>query len=66
MLGHTSCYTIMYSQINTIQNKFLFQIAIKYSFNSRPRKCLDYATPYEAFMEFTGLDATILVKGIRL
>ena len=34
--------------------------------NSRPRKCLDYATPYEAFMELTGLDATILVKGIRL
>jgi len=24
------------------------------------------ATPYEAFMELTGLDATILVKGIRL
>ena len=34
--------------------------------NSRPRKCLDYATPYEAFMELTGLNATILVKGIRL
>lgn len=34
--------------------------------NSRPRKCLGYATPYEAFMELTGLDATILVKGIRL
>jgi len=34
--------------------------------NSRPRKCLDYATPYEAFMKLTGLDATILVKGIRL
>lgn len=34
--------------------------------NSRPRKCLDYATPYEAFMELTGLDATILLKGIRL
>ena len=34
--------------------------------NSRPRKCLDYATPYEAFMELTGLDARILVKGIRL
>ncbi|MBL0687149.1 MAG: hypothetical protein JJV94_04925 [Sulfurospirillum sp.] len=34
--------------------------------NSRPRKCLDYATPYEAFMELTGLDAIILVKGIRL
>lgn len=34
--------------------------------NSRPRKCLDYATPYEAFMELSGLDATILVKGIRL
>ena len=34
--------------------------------NSRPRKCLDYATPYEAFMELTGLDAKILVNGIRL
>jgi len=34
--------------------------------NSRPRKCLDYATPYEAFMELTGVDAIILVKGIRL
>lgn len=34
--------------------------------NSRPRKCLDYATPYEAFMELTGLDAIVLVKGIRL
>lgn len=34
--------------------------------NSRPRKCLEYATPYEAFMELTGLDATILIKGIRL
>ncbi len=34
--------------------------------NSRPRKCLDYATHYEAFLELTGLDATILVKGIRL
>ncbi|MBL0708143.1 MAG: IS30 family transposase, partial [Sulfurimonas sp.] len=34
--------------------------------NSRPRKCLNYATPYEAFMELTGLDAIMLVKGIRL
>ena len=34
--------------------------------NSRPRKCLGYATPHEAFMELTGLNATILVKGIRL
>ena len=34
--------------------------------NSRPRKCLGFSTPYEAFMELTGLDATILVKGIRL
>jgi len=34
--------------------------------NSRPRKCLDYATPYEAFKELTGIDAIILVKGIRL
>ena len=34
--------------------------------NSRLRKCLDYATPYEAFMELTGLDARIVVEGIRL
>ncbi len=34
--------------------------------NSRPRKCLDYATPYEVFKELTGIDAIILVKGIRL
>ncbi len=34
--------------------------------NSRPRKCLGFATPYEAFMELTGFDATILLKGIRL
>lgn len=34
--------------------------------NSRPRKCLDYATPYEAFMKLTGLDARILFEGIRL
>ena len=25
--------------------------------NSRPRKCLDYRTPYEAFKESTGIDA---------
>ncbi|WP_067583357.1 IS30 family transposase [Endozoicomonas ascidiicola] len=24
--------------------------------NNRPRKCLDYKTPYEAFKEFTGID----------
>ena len=34
--------------------------------NSRPRKCLNYATPYEVFRELTGIDAIILVKGIRL
>ena len=34
--------------------------------NSRPRKCLNYATPYEVFKERTGIDAIILVKGIRL
>ena len=34
--------------------------------NSRPRKCLNYATPYEGFRELTGIDAIILVKGIRL
>ncbi len=25
--------------------------------NSRPRKCLGYKTPYEAFKELTGIDA---------
>lgn len=34
--------------------------------NSRPRKCLNYATPYEAFMALTGIDAKMLVMGIRL
>jgi len=34
--------------------------------NSRPRKCLNYATPYEVFRELTGIDAIILVKGIPL
>lgn len=29
--------------------------------NSRPRKCLDYKTPYEAFEEQTGIDASLLV-----
>ncbi|WP_067521279.1 IS30 family transposase, partial [Endozoicomonas ascidiicola] len=24
--------------------------------NNRPRKCLDYKTPYEAFKELTGID----------
>ncbi len=24
--------------------------------NSRPRKCLDYKTPYEVFEELTGVD----------
>jgi len=27
---------------------------------------LNYATPYEVFKELTGIDAIILVKGIRL
>jgi len=27
---------------------------------------LHYATPYEVFRELTGIDAIILVKGIRL
>lgn len=34
--------------------------------NSRPRKCLGYKTPYEVFMELSGLDARILLKGILL
>jgi IS30 family transposase len=34
--------------------------------NSRPRKCLNYATPYEVFKKLTGIDAIILVQGIRL
>jgi hypothetical protein len=25
--------------------------------NSRPRKCLNYRTPYEVFKELTGMDA---------
>jgi len=34
--------------------------------NSRPRKCLGFATPYEAFIELTGLDARMMVEGIWL
>jgi IS30 family transposase len=37
-----------------------------YKLNSRPRKCLDYATPYKAFMKLTGIDVTLVVKSIRL
>jgi len=33
--------------------------------NSRPRKCLDWKTPYEVFYELSGLDARIVVQGIR-
>ncbi len=33
--------------------------------NSRPRKCLDYKTPYEVFKELSGIDARIVVQGIR-
>ena len=34
--------------------------------NNRPRKCLDFKTPYEAFREFSGFDARILVIGYSL
>jgi IS30 family transposase len=37
-----------------------------YKLNLRPRECLMYTTPYEAFMKLTGIDATHVVKGIRL
>jgi IS30 family transposase len=30
--------------------------------NSRPRKCLDYATPYEAFVKLTDINATLIIK----
>jgi len=33
--------------------------------NSRPRKCLDWKTPYEVFEELSGMDARIVVQGIR-
>ena len=33
--------------------------------NSRPRKCLDYKTPYEVFEELSGIDARIVVQCIR-
>ncbi|MGB0360029.1 MAG: IS30 family transposase, partial [Endozoicomonas sp.] len=29
--------------------------------NSRPRKCLDYQTPYEAFEQITGVDVRKLM-----
>lgn len=34
--------------------------------NNRPRKCLGYRTPYEAFFELSGLDARMLTIGIPL
>ena len=33
--------------------------------NSRPRKCLGWKTPYEVFEKLSGIDARILVQGIR-
>lgn len=33
--------------------------------NSRPRKCLGWKTPYEVFEELSGIDAKIVVQGIR-
>lgn len=33
--------------------------------NSRPRKCLGWKTPYEVFEELSGMDARIVVQGIR-
>lgn len=33
--------------------------------NSRPRKCLEWKTPYEVFEELSGIDARIVVQGIR-
>lgn len=33
--------------------------------NSRPRKCLEWKTPYEVFQELSGIDARIVVQGIR-
>ena len=45
----------------------LVNIAKKKVFDAiRPRKCLGYKTPYEVFMELSGLDARILLKGILL
>ncbi len=49
----------------------LYDIAVKKvveaidKLNSRPRKCLDYKTPYEVFKELSGIDARIVVQGIR-
>jgi IS30 family transposase len=33
--------------------------------NSRPRKCLGWKTPYEVFEELSGVNARIVVQGIR-
>jgi len=34
--------------------------------NSRPRKCLDYKTPYEAFLASTGIDVREILMGYAL
>jgi len=55
--------------IHTLQNLITLGkevIEAVHKLNSRPRKCLNYATPYEVFRELTGIDAIILVKGIHL
>jgi IS30 family transposase len=37
-----------------------------YKLNSRPRKYLEYATIYEAFMKLSAIDAVLVIKGICL
>ena len=42
-------------ELNNVSEKDVI-IAVD-KLNSRPRKCLGYKTPYEAFKELTGVDA---------
>ena len=44
--------------LDVIQNEVFKAV---HQLNSRPRKCLDYKTPYEAFKEMTGIDVKNLL-----
>lgn len=47
-----------------VSKKAVFEAVDK--LNSRPRKCLDFKTPYEVFEELTGITRTFLLTGVAL